>query len=239
MKTKLLLIGLSLGLFISSCSKDLLKDDANEPVGVELNKAFPDGFVPKCVDKTIGVAMLKTSPTAKTLAVPYKAQETSYWCGPASSQMVNWYFGTQSSQASIASQEGTSPNGGTYVYRIAQFFNDPPLTGGASLPSWWKWEYVQVSSQSDFETKVRWSVGDYSAPQVWHLKTYPSSTYHLPGYVSNYGHYVCGRGYDYSASTHYVKYQDPWYGTGGGANKSTSANNMYHCIIANASYIIY
>lgn len=179
-------------------------------------------------------ASLTRAPAAKQLYIPRRIQETSYWCGPAAAQMVQYYFNQPASQAWIASYCGTNSYEGTYVYKIVQWFNDAPMTGYMYLPSWWIWEAKQVWSTADFLAKVKWSVGDCSAPQIWHLMTYPSGAYHLPGYTFNSGHYVCGSGYD----GEWVMEDDPWWGVEG-ENVWITAETAYNCIAANAHYIIY
>jgi hypothetical protein len=204
------------------------------------NDAFPPGFIPETgmtkIDKVMGGNLGSRAPASKILNVPRKIQERSYWCGPASIQMIQYYFNMPASQSTIASYCGTNSSVGTYVYKIVNWLNAAPMTGYASLPSWWVWEYVTVTSTTDFINKIHFTIGNYSAPQIWHLKTYPSSVYHLPGYTGNYGHYIVGSGYD---SNNNVLEDDPWYGNGGGSNIWVSGTTMYNCIKANASLIIY
>ncbi|NVO12003.1 MAG: C39 family peptidase [Bacteroidales bacterium] len=238
MKLNLLFISSAMALLVLGCSKDQLtqNEGSNMSTNKEFNQGFPKGEFAKNVDKTIGRE--SKYPTSKTIAVPYYAQETNYWCGPASAKMVNYYFNQPVSQATIAAYCNSAPAYGTYIGPIADWFNSAPKTGYLVLPSWWVWEVTSLASFTDFQNKVQWSFGGYSAPEVWLLMTYPSSTYHLPGWTSNCGHYVAGRGYDFTSNSK-VYYQDPWYGTGGGANKTIDAYTMYYCINANANCMIY
>jgi hypothetical protein len=114
-----------------------------------------------------------------------------------------------------------------------------PMTGNTSLPSWWKWAVVTLKSYDDFLSKVKSNIGTYAAPQIWNVCTYPSSTYHMPGYTSNYHHYIVGSGYDYTGAQNIVRYEDPYYKQGGGAKKTIAAYTMYKCIVGNKSMIIW
>ena len=109
------------------------------------------------------------------------------------------------------------------------------MTGYASLPSWWKWEVEYLDSYQEFLNCMGTSFYNNRAPEIWNVRTYPSSTYHLPGYTFNGRHYVTGKGYDAT----YARYNDPWYGSGGGAGRATGKYTMYYCIKANHSLIIY
>jgi len=254
---KVLAIGLIL-LWVTGCSletKLVQQDFPGEIITKDLeeiavkpgpyNGVSENGILPEIENYDEIIAkksmenMSKAYATYKTLGVPWKAQETSYWCGPASIQMIQYYFNMPASQSYIASRCGTSPDYGTYVYRIVEWLNASPMTGYADLPSWWEWVYYSLPDYETFKLNLQKSVSNYDAPQIWHLKTYPSSTYHLPGWTYNAGHYVTGSGYDFTGSTYYVLYDDPWYGTGGGSNKWAAAYTAYRCIIANARYIIW
>lgn len=259
MKNLIVILNVILLAFMFSCSEDLKENsdivDSSEnkgdmPISENFNKAFPDdyqeenyaeinafkeNFEVKSTDPDKAVS----EASKVILPVPHKYQEKSYWCGPASAQMVQYYFNMPASQSYIASKCGTTSSLGTYVYRLVKWFNDPPMTGYKVLPSGWKWAYVYLTSYDNFKYRVQRTMGKFNAPQVWHLKTYPSSTYHLPGYTRNFGHYVVGSGYDFSGSTPKVTYEDPWYGSGGGPNKWVRAYVAYKCIMANAGLIIW
>jgi hypothetical protein len=259
MRNLIIILNAILLVFMLSCSEDSLKNseiiDATEEKGDMLvsddfNKAFPEGYLEK--DNTIANSFkenfeLKSTDPDKAvtvaskvvLPVPHKYQERYYWCGPACAQMVSYYFNMPASQAHIAYRCGTTPILGTNVYRLVKWLNDSPMIGYKDFPSGWKWSAVQLKSYSDFKTKVKKSVGKYKVPQIWHLKTRPSGTYKLPGYTFNSGHYIVGSGYNFSGSTPYVMYDDPWYGPGGGPDKWTTAYTAYKCIKANAGLIIW
>lgn len=257
MKNLILFLNVILLAFMFSCSEDVTEkteiidsEKGDMPVSEEFNQAYPEGYVMEFEDELIAqkenFGLKSTVPdksvtlaSKATIPVPHKYQETSYWCGPASAQMIQYYFNMPASQSYIAQRCGTKKNGGTYVYKLVNWFNDSPMTGYKKLPSWWKWTAVTLKSYSDFKTKVQKSVGKYKAPQIWHLKTRPSGTYKLPGYTFNSGHYVVGSGYNYSGSTPYVLYDDPWYGSGGGSNKWIRAWIAYNCIYAHARLIIW
>jgi hypothetical protein len=173
------------------------------------------------------------------LAVARFVQERYYWCGPASTQMLQYYFDQPCSQAYIAWREGTTKYG-TSIYRIAGFLNESPMTGYKFLPSWWRWEVFNVSgSKSLFENKIRWAQYYYKAPQIYWVYTNPAGTWGLPGWTSNWGHYVVGYGYDYrDFSNKKVHYHDPYYSQGGGTRVTTTAN-MWNCIKARNGRIVY
>jgi hypothetical protein len=241
MKNLFFLLNALLMLFILSCSEDNTDNSFQEdkiPVSSEFNKAFPEGFQVNSVDKTINTEVKSTAATQTSIAVPHFYQETNYWCGPASAQMVNYYFNMPVSQQTIANFCGSDPSYGTYVYQLVNWLNSSPMTGNAVLPSWWKWEYYALGEYSDFKSKLEWSIGSYSAPQIWLVATYPSSTYHLPGWTYNTGHFVTANGYNFGSSETVV-YDDPWYGAGGGPDISVAAYTMYVCIQSQANYIIY
>ncbi len=244
MKRSIFYLSVFLLVILASCSENSLEDVKNSdihtmPQHEGFNAAFPTGFIVKeGVGKELFASKKETKNSGK-INVPRKVQEKSYWCGPASVQMVNDYFKMYVSQTTIANHCGTTASEGTYVYKIVNWLNEAPMTGHKDLPSWWQWEYKEVNSASDFIKKMQQSVGDYSAPQIWHLKTYPSSVHHLPGYTNNYGHYVVGSGYSMASSGARVMYDDPWYGNGGGSNIWADAETVYKCIDAHHNYIIW
>lgn len=49
------------------------------------------------------------------LYTPTHAQERSYWCGPATVQVIDDYFGAHASQATIAAWMGTTTNGTSFT----------------------------------------------------------------------------------------------------------------------------
>ena len=80
----------------------------------------------------------------RILNVKYEVQETSYWCGPAATKMALSARIAPPSQATLANQLGTTPNGTDWVGQItnvlnrnlgAKWFvtrelpNDPPTPG--------------------------------------------------------------------------------------------------------------
>lgn len=75
------------------------------------------------------------------LNVPAYEQETSYWCGPASLQMVLAYYGIDVSQAKLAEQLHTDPVTGTEYADLAQvaqsYLKDKDLVWSeVILPAW-------------------------------------------------------------------------------------------------------
>ena len=72
--------------------------------------------------ENISVQPLSIVTEKRSTYVPLKRQERSYWCGPASVQMVLLSIkGTSPSQSTLASSAYLNTNtGGTYVYKIVE-----------------------------------------------------------------------------------------------------------------------
>lgn len=62
-------------------------------------------------------------PAAKTLNVDAQAQETGYWCGPASTRIALSAHMTPPSQAALASELGTTTNGTDWIGQITGELN--------------------------------------------------------------------------------------------------------------------
>lgn len=252
-KTIALVLTLFLSLFLTSCGLTVLDEGADS----KITRNIGQEYIPTDADRgpvmmngDLDTETLPAQPTkiatqapalktkaygsSGSITLPHYYQETSYWCGPGSAQMVQYYFNMGCSQSRIAGACGTTTSG-TSIWAIANWFNDAPMTGYKVLPTWWKWEVEYLDSYQEFLDCMGFSFYNYKAPQIWNVKTYPSSTYKLPGYTFNGGHFVAGKGYD---ST-YAKYNDPWYGSGGGPNRSVGKYTMYYCIRANKGLIIY
>lgn len=70
----------------------------------------PSPIVPPTADVTGGAPAAMDAPR-RSLTTPWHAQERGYWCGPATVQIIQDYFGSPSSQAVIALRLGTTTNG--------------------------------------------------------------------------------------------------------------------------------
>lgn len=82
----------------------------------------------------------------KVLPHEYQAQETGYWCGPAATRIALTCRGVYRSQATLASQLGTTVNGTDYIgqvtgvldsyvgwYETKNIPNDPPTQAQKDL----------------------------------------------------------------------------------------------------------
>lgn len=145
----------------------------------------------------------------RVLNVPTYKQEKSYWCGPACLQMVIKYVtGSLISQATLASEAGTTPTSGTYVYKMAETLRAHSVNS----------KYYSVYNV-DFDTTLRSSL-DKGIPAIAHL-----CTRYLPAYNGkNYGHYVVLRG-------RYIYFNDP------GIDDPQSVEEICEGEIAQAIYI--
>jgi hypothetical protein len=178
------------------------------------------------------------APRAYNMWIARRTQETGYWCGPASVQMLQYYFGQPCSQQAIANGCGTTSSYGTSVSAIVGWLDDYPMTGYMYLPSWFVWEAKSCYNEGwqGFLQDMYSSCGNWGSGQIWNLCTYPSNSCHLPGYNFNGQHYVVGSGYDLDAQT--VLEDDPWYGVAG-SDVWIHASVALGCVNANYGLIIY
>lgn len=140
-------------------------------------------------------------------------QQTTYWCGPASTHEVLHSQGTSVSQSKIAGELGTTTDG-TDIRRIPGVLNTykkVPIT------------YVHVprsylTSIAHVRSAITYAV-DRGSSAIPCVNPYPyvnSVGYYSPGLptysgTKKAGHYVAIRGYDISTSTDQVYYFDPHY----------------------------
>ena len=163
----------------------------------------------------------------KFLSVPVFRQETKYWCGPASVQMIVKYkTGKKVSQSTLASYMNTNKSG-TYVYQIARGLN-------------------KYTSSNFYGYKTVYQKGIYEATKESVNKNYPIVGNVMTkalnsAYKFNSGHYVVITGYRYrvqgtpaSKSADYLRangenktiyYNDPYFASHDrvGAYKMTKA----------------
>ena len=148
----------------------------------------------------------------KFLSVPVFRQETKYWCGPASVQMIVKYkTGKKVSQSTLASYMNTNKSG-TYVYQIARGLN-------------------KYTSSNFYGYKTVYQKGIYEATKESVNKNYPIVGNVMTkalnsAYKFNSGHYVVITGYRYrvqgtpaSNSADYLR--------ANGENKSLYYNDPY------------
>lgn len=147
-------------------------------------------------------------------------QDNSYFCGPASAQMVIHYLtSTKYSQSTLASSMGTTSASGTYVYKMA-----------AELKSRTGKPYAYTTtSQKNLGNALIYSI-DQNMPLVFHVNTKTLNS----NYSFSNGHYVVGNGYSYGASgsSGYsnVNYIDPWYQQGIHGHHTNSINTMISAV---------
>ena len=137
---------------------------------------------------------------SRYLTVPLVRQETSYYCGPASVQMVLQYFGIYRTQSQLADDMGTTYDDGTGEHMILSGLDD-------NYPSN---SYVKKRTYSTyFGNELRGSI-DAGGPVICLLMT--GELPHYDGY--NTGHYIVATGYMWAQG-----------GSGSGGTNSVTFND--------------
>lgn len=171
-------------------------------------------------------------PGAYSLNVPTYKQDNSYYCGPASAQMVLRYVdGRLISQSSLGSAMETNQSHGTYVYRLRQEIN---LYRGVSG------YYAEASNTNrSLFTSIQKSVSD-KHPVIARVTTKTLN----PAYNFVSGHYVVITGYNFGvpngtitpssqlnrSSLPNVTYNDPWYGAGIFGKRTVAYSTMLNAV---------
>jgi len=156
---------------------------------------------------------------------PTHLQERSYWCGPASVQTVDDYWGTAPSQATIAAWLGTTTSGTDFslVDDALRYFSGRSYVYVGPLAS-----STAILSRIEYGLDVRGNpmVGDFSVPATW------------PNYVySHAGHIIPIEAFDWRSST--IRLNDPYeeasWMSGGGrtGGHRTYARNLISSAIYN------
>ncbi|MGC2871698.1 C39 family peptidase [Ihubacter sp. mB4P-1] len=161
--------------------------------------------------------------TRRMLEVTMYQQEKTYYCGPATAQMVIYYGGFHLySQDTLANYMQTNRADGTYVYQIRKGINN----------YWSKGNYREVTtSEMKFSSSLVYSI-DKGRPVPCHVMTGRLPSY--DGY--SVGHYVLARGYDSSESR--VYYIDPHYDSAHYGKHYCTYTKMSNAINDNAGYYI-
>ncbi len=156
---------------------------------------------------------------------PSHAQERSYWCGPATVQIVADYWGVHASQSAIAGYMGTGP-GGTDFSRVDDALRY--LTGKSY------YYYGPLSTESAFMSHVGYGIVTKHYPMVADVHIHASV---WPNYVYDHsGHIIPLEAYDGRYGT--IRINDPYnegsWASGGGA---TFGHVTYgHQVIWNGVY---
>lgn len=165
------------------------------------------------------------------LDVPLYMQNTKYYCGPASVQMVLAYLGENVTQDTLAQQMNTQSSGGTYVYKIRDCLNNYLGSG--------TYKYV-LTSEISFVNGMKYSI-DKNFPVICHIRTGA-----LPIYNGrDSGHYVVTTGYfsvehnpNGIEDTKTIYYNDPHYNTAYYGAHTCTYTEMTNAINQNAGYYI-
>ena len=141
------------------------------------------------------------------LWTPWHLQERSYWCGPATCQIVTHYFGRLVSQSTFASFMGTTTNG-TAFYRVAD-----ALRNYSGRPYY----YYGGLGAGTVTTKVSDSISGHAMPLVADVNVVPGiwNQYRF----SHSGHILPVEGYDWRYGNIRVcdPYNEATYRMGGGS----------------------
>lgn len=98
-------------------------------------------------DGLIAPAVVMPELPYRFLYTPTHPQERSYWCGPATVQVIDDYFGAYASQAALASWMGTTVNGTafTVVDDALRHFTGKPYYYYGQLTALELWRHVEHS----------------------------------------------------------------------------------------------
>ncbi len=164
--------------------------------------------------------------SSKVLAVPLYQQELTYYCGPASVQMVLSYINNRSySQDYLAGQMNMNGSG-AYVYQVANCLNNLMYSGT-------QYNYYEVYN-TIFANNVVYSL-DNDRPVVAHVKGS-----RLPAGGSNSGHYVVIKSYYHSGnpSNASIAYNDPHYNNTYYGSHTGTISQMENAVSAQAGFYI-
>lgn len=130
------------------------------------------------------------------LWTPYHAQERSYWCGPATCQIVTHYLGRLYSQSTFAAYMRTTIDG-TAFYKVAYALSN--YSGRA-------YYYYGGLSSGAVTTRVSDSISTHGQPLVADVSITPGiwNQYHY----SHLGHILPVEGYDWRYSS--IRVCDPY-----------------------------
>lgn len=217
-------------LSVSAFSAGAESADPNAPDVNDATRKEAVEELNEAIDLYIETKSATRSTSGKNLSVTLYQQNNTYYCGPACVQMaIKYLTGTLYSQSTLGSYMGTSSNGGTYVYQIANCLN--AYVGSGS------YRYV-LTSETSFASGLVYSI-DKNKPVVCQVKT---------GYLPNYGgspntgHYVLAKGYyvAYSGSSAVSNcyYNDPHYNSSYYGTFTCTMDEMITAINSHSQYYI-
>jgi hypothetical protein len=189
---------------------DRASKQTGKPVVAQPDAAAGDAVLPDG-------ATTATAPTSDTVLANQVAQTMSYYCGPAAEKEALGQFGISTTQATMASQLGTTTDGtawsggststghpipdvlnahSVWIYYIPEAVNGSPSSG-------------EISNYKSFLVE---DIYTESGPLVGDAWETPSSTYHLVGHPSDRTifHWFDIRGYSSSGGN--TLYEDSVHG---------------------------
>src|SRR5690606_25663425 len=149
-------------------SDDLTKSIEQKATNMEVNISTP--ITEEQIEKLSDNIMVTA--TTKTLNVPLYGQETSYYCGPASAQMIAKYYGVSHTQNYIYGvMGGVAPNGLSVSKQFTYYISSQGLYKTNSLKDYdltFGEVITEINNNRPFKSgtvsHARACVGYYSAP---------------------------------------------------------------------------
>lgn len=139
----------------------------------------------------------------KVLNVPTYAQQTDYWCGPASALMVIDYLNYQPNlyQSQLANEMGTNTSGTNHVNMVYALRNYTGRNYG------WRWSDEFANRYGPMQNNITIGLPVISGVGTYHLIGWNEAR---PG--KNYDHYVVVHGFrELPDGPYELFYTDPWY----------------------------
>lgn len=160
-------------------------------------------------------------------------QQTTYWCGPASTHFVLHSQGRNIAQSTLAKELGTT-TGGTAIQKIPAVLNKYKRVSitYVHVPR------TYITGISLVRSIITYAV-DRNSCAIPCVNPYPytnSAGYYSPG-LPTYsgtkagGHYVAIRGYDISSTRDYVYYFDPHYDSSHYGTRRATVSAMARSIL--------
>jgi len=167
---------------------------------------YKDSYSTETTDTTSDVTTQVITAPYKYFFTPSHAQEKSYWCGPASVQIIDDYWGTAASQSTIARYLGTTTAGTDFskVDDALRYF-----TGR-------RYVYRTCTSTSDFYSAVQYGMLNRGNPLIADVTIDGSVWDH---YVYDHaGHIVPIEAFDWRWGKLRLNdpYNEKWWRVGGG-----------------------